>query len=162
MLKGLDHGDLPRVRFEEGFPLLRTGNSTKPGGEGSDAASTFRDCRGMAVAPPSSNGRGSAEASSSRKGGVDEASSSRICRGTDEASSSRKCSGIREEDFISYGMYQIAKHEEHEWRLKQAEEIKSMLFRSPQSTQMNEAIKHIQSNLVFGGSDTEDSSADDL
>jgi hypothetical protein len=36
------------------------------------------------------------------------------------------------EDFISSGMYQIAKREDSEWRKQQAEEIREMLFRSLQ------------------------------
>jgi hypothetical protein len=69
-------------------------------------------------------------------------------------------------------MYQIAKREEREWRMKQAEEIKAMLFRSPQPAKMShsqktpakmrEAIKHIHSNLVFWGSDNDDGVDDDL
>jgi hypothetical protein len=43
-----------------------------------------------------------------------------------------RVSAIREEDFISLGMYQIAKREDKEWRMKQAEEIRAMLFRMPQ------------------------------
>jgi hypothetical protein len=130
--------------------------------EGSNDMSKSK-CRGRMVMASPNNGIGGEESPPRRGGRNDEVSSSKTCKGSNEASSSRRCGGIREEDFISYRMYQIAKHEKCDWRLKQVEETtKSMLFRSPQSTQINEAIRHIQSNLVFEGSDSEDNGMDDL
>jgi hypothetical protein len=49
--------------------------------------------------------------------------------------------------FISQGMYKIAVREEKEWRMHQAEEIKSLLFRNSQLDSMREAL-HIQSGVV--------------
>jgi hypothetical protein len=49
---------------------------------------------------------------------------------------------VRQEDFISKGMFQIAKPEEQEWRLK--EEIREMLFRNQQPGTMRAAIKEIK------------------
>jgi hypothetical protein len=51
-------------------------------------------------------------------------------------------------DFISQGMYQIVAREEHDWRMKQAEEIKSLLSRNSQSDSLQGAILHIQSGVV--------------
>jgi hypothetical protein len=47
---------------------------------------------------------------------------------------------VWQEDFISMGMYQIAKREEQEWRKKQAKEIREMLFRNQQPDSMRAAI----------------------
>jgi hypothetical protein len=55
---------------------------------------------------------------------------------------------VQEDDFISHRRYQIAKREEQEWRRKQAEEIKAMLFRSPQPASMRDALKSIQPRTV--------------
>jgi hypothetical protein len=46
-------------------------------------------------------------------------------------------------------MFRIAKREELDWRKLQAEEIKAMLFRSPQLGIMREGIKQIQSSVVI-------------
>jgi hypothetical protein len=46
-------------------------------------------------------------------------------------------------------MFRIAKREELDWRKLQAEEIKAMLFRSPQPGIMREGIKQIQFNVVI-------------
>jgi hypothetical protein len=48
------------------------------------------------------------------------------------------------DDFISEGMFRIAKWEEREWRQQQAREIKAMLFRSPQLNIVSETIQHLQ------------------
>jgi hypothetical protein len=39
---------------------------------------------------------------------------------------------VRAENFISMGMFKLAKSQEREWRKQQAEEIKAMMFRSLQ------------------------------
>jgi hypothetical protein len=57
---------------------------------------------------------------------------------------------------MSMGMYQIAKREEHEWRKKQAKEIREMLFRNQQPDSMRAAIKEIKLNLVFKVPDSND------
>jgi hypothetical protein len=48
----------------------------------------------------------------------------------DPSSSTFATNSIRREEFISPGMYQIAKREEQGWRHKQAQDIKAMLFQS--------------------------------
>jgi hypothetical protein len=50
---------------------------------------------------------------------------------------------ICEKDFISYGMFSLAKSEDQEWRRRQAVEVREMLFRSPQPCQMREVIKQM-------------------
>jgi hypothetical protein len=54
---------------------------------------------------------------------------------------------VREENFISPGMFQIAKRDDLEWKKKQAEEIKAMLFKSPQPRCVKEALEHIHSEV---------------
>jgi hypothetical protein len=46
-------------------------------------------------------------------------------------------------------MFRITKREELDWRKLQVEEIKVMLFRSPQLGIMREGIKQIQSSVVI-------------
>jgi hypothetical protein len=48
------------------------------------------------------------------------------------------------DDFISEGIFRIAKREEREWRQQQEREIKEMLFRSPQPKIVLETIQHLQ------------------
>jgi hypothetical protein len=62
---------------------------------------------------------------------------------------------VRQEDFILEGMYQIAKCEKQDWRKKQAEEIREMLFMNQKPESMKMAIKEIKSNLVFEAPDSE-------
>jgi hypothetical protein len=58
------------------------------------------------------------------------------------SSSSRRPWSIEQGDFISQGMYKIAKREEQEWRRKQAEEIKALLLQSPQPKEMRKGIEY--------------------
>jgi hypothetical protein len=55
---------------------------------------------------------------------------------------------VRRDDFISTGMFRIAQREDLERKRQQAEEIKAMLFRSPQPTIMKEVIVSLQSDVV--------------
>jgi hypothetical protein len=45
-------------------------------------------------------------------------------------------------------MFQIARNEEPEWRIKQAEEIKAMMFKSPQSQILQKVMEHINSEFT--------------
>jgi hypothetical protein len=75
------------------------------------------------------------------------------------SSSSGNQSRIQESDFISKGMYQIAMREDQERKLKQAEEIKKLLFGSSQNSPV---LKHIFSKTVIGESHSEEAVDDDL
>jgi hypothetical protein len=75
------------------------------------------------------------------------------------SSSSGNQSRIRESDFISKGMYQIAMREDQERKLMQAEEIKMFLFGSSQNSLV---IKHIFSKTVIRESHYEEAVDDDL
>jgi hypothetical protein len=71
-----------------------------------------------------------------------------------EGGSLRKAKPVDADDFISSGMFRIAQRE-LEWRKFQAEEIKAMLFRTPQPKILQNEIKHIQSNVVIEVHDEE-------
>jgi hypothetical protein len=47
---------------------------------------------------------------------------------------------VQKEDYISHGMYQIAKREECDWKLKQATEIRELLFQRDQTMNSEELI----------------------
>jgi hypothetical protein len=54
----------------------------------------------------------------------------RMEQGSCSKSAPRRQKSLEQGDFILQGIFQIAKREEQEWRLKQAEEIKALLFRN--------------------------------
>jgi hypothetical protein len=47
-------------------------------------------------------------------------------------------------------MFHPAKREDQDWRKKQVDEIKAMLFRSPQLDSVRDALQHIQSDVDGG------------
>jgi hypothetical protein len=67
----------------------------------------------------------------------------------------RKLRSVMAKDFISKGNYQSVLREERDWRKKQAEEIKAILFRNPELRAMREAAEHLHSNVVIEGSESE-------
>jgi hypothetical protein len=77
------------------------------------------------------------------------------------SSSSRARPSVQPDQFISQGIFRIAKNEEQEWRIKQAEEIKAMMFKSPQPQILQEAMEHINSEFTLW-IEEEDLSALDL
>jgi hypothetical protein len=62
---------------------------------------------------------------------------------------------IRAKDFISPGIFRIAKREEREWRKNQVEEIKALLFKSPQPNCMKEALEDMH-DRTYNSSTPED------
>jgi hypothetical protein len=55
---------------------------------------------------------------------------------------------IHEEDFISPGMFRLAKSEDCEWRRRQAAEVREMPFRTPQPRQMREVIEEMDTDVM--------------
>jgi hypothetical protein len=71
-------------------------------------------------------------------------------KGTGGSSSNNqpvRCQPVRECDFISPGMYRLAKSEDCEWRRRQAAEVREMLFRTTQPHRMRDVMEQINSDL---------------